>query len=178
MGTYVSPGNPNLNGTGYQLPLKAGNLIDPVAAKMMQYIPLPNYRVGTSSYNYQNNWMGSGSKITNHNQYDTKIDHRFNDATMLSGKFAVQRLYNHRWDCFQNVADPCTAGPDTNHSYLGSLNLTRSLSSSLLLSLSYGYTRWSEREGSGTADYPNVNIPETFGLQSYLEFPVTAQCPL
>jgi hypothetical protein len=37
--TYTSPGNPNLSGTPYQLPAAAGNLLDPVAQKMMQLFP-------------------------------------------------------------------------------------------------------------------------------------------
>ena len=44
--TYQSPGNPKLAGTPYQLPAGPGNLIDPVALKMMSYYPLPNINVG------------------------------------------------------------------------------------------------------------------------------------
>ena len=40
--TYTSPGNPNLNGTPYQLPIRPGNLIDPVAQKMLNLFPMPN----------------------------------------------------------------------------------------------------------------------------------------
>src|SRR5215472_3580266 len=46
MATYMSPGSPKLDGTGYQLPARPGNLIDPVAQKMMQYYPMPNIAVG------------------------------------------------------------------------------------------------------------------------------------
>src|SRR4051812_31482037 len=59
LATYQSPGNPNLVGTPYQLPARPGNLIDPVALKMMQYFPLPNVAVGSSSYNPLNNWIGT-----------------------------------------------------------------------------------------------------------------------
>ncbi|MGB6831530.1 MAG: hypothetical protein WBE41_25995 [Terracidiphilus sp.] len=33
MATYQNPENPNLTGTGYQLPPGQGNLMDPIAAK-------------------------------------------------------------------------------------------------------------------------------------------------
>ena len=36
--TYTSPGSPALNGTPYQLQARPGNLIDPVALKLMQYL--------------------------------------------------------------------------------------------------------------------------------------------
>src|SRR6202049_40400 len=49
LATYPSPGGPN--------PGVAGNLIDPVAQKMMSYFPQPNFASGGI---YQN-WVGSGS---------------------------------------------------------------------------------------------------------------------
>ena len=39
---FTSAGNPNLAGTAFQLAPVAGNLIDPVASKMMSYYPMPN----------------------------------------------------------------------------------------------------------------------------------------
>ena len=62
--TYASPGGPNPN--------VAGNLIDPVAQKMMTYFPEPN----VSGSIYQN-WFGSGSSHSSNKQFDIKIDHRF-----------------------------------------------------------------------------------------------------
>src|SRR5689334_15247829 len=75
--TYMSPGNPKLNGTGYQAAAQPGNLIDPVAFKLMQYFPQPNFNVGTASYDPTLNWRGSGPNTGTNNQYDIKIDHRF-----------------------------------------------------------------------------------------------------
>ena len=42
MATYASPGNPKLDGTPYQLSGAPGDLIDPVAQKMMNLFPMPN----------------------------------------------------------------------------------------------------------------------------------------
>src|SRR5579864_8260313 len=53
---YTSPGNPNLNGTPYKLAQVAGNLIDPVAQKMMNLFPMPNIAGGSL---YQN-WAAGG----------------------------------------------------------------------------------------------------------------------
>ena len=81
MATYTSPGNPKLDGTGYQLPIRPGNLIDPAALKLMQYYPAPNVGVGTPSYNRFNNWIGSGTNLTNNDQFDVNIYHRFTTMT-------------------------------------------------------------------------------------------------
>ncbi len=169
LATYMSPGNPNLNGTGYQLAPTPGNLIDPVASKMMQYYPMPNLNVGTASYQYFANWVGSGANLSNHNQFDVKIDHSFSDKTLLSGKFSVQHIFNHGWNCFGNEGDSCEAGPDPNHSYLGSLNLTHTFTPTLLLTVSYGYNRWHELESTIMGDYPNVDPVKLLGLPSYMK---------
>ena len=62
--TYQSPGNPKLAGTSYQLPAGPGNLIDPVALKMMSYYPQPNINVGYPAYNRFANYFTSFSNPT------------------------------------------------------------------------------------------------------------------
>jgi hypothetical protein len=91
MATYSSAGNPNLNGTGYQLSPAPGNLMDPVALKLMQYFPLPNLNTGTAGYQYYNNWIGSGPNVSNRDQADMKLDHTFNEQMRLSAKYSLQR---------------------------------------------------------------------------------------
>src|SRR5260370_38223281 len=49
--TYDSPGSPKLACTPHQLASGPGNLIDPVALKLMQYYPLPNINLGPPSDN-------------------------------------------------------------------------------------------------------------------------------
>src|SRR5262249_18445956 len=56
LATYISPGSPNLPANLQPAPGVAGNLIDPVAQKMMNLFPEPN----TDGSIYQN-WFGSGS---------------------------------------------------------------------------------------------------------------------
>jgi len=168
MATYASPGNPNLNGTPYQLSGGPGDLIDPVASKVMQYFPQPNQNVGTGAYQYFNNWIGAGGNVSNRDQADMKYDHTFNDDLRFSAKYSLQRIDNVQWDCFHNIADPCTPGPDTNHAYLASVNLTKTFSPSLLLTVSYGFNRWSERETGGMGLYPNADPVKLLGLPNYM----------
>ncbi|MGC2404529.1 MAG: TonB-dependent receptor, partial [Acidobacteriaceae bacterium] len=168
MATYASPGNPNLNGTGYQLGGNAGDLMDPVALKLMSYFPMPNSNPGSAGYQYYNNWIGSGANVSNRDQADLKYDHTFNDQMRLAAKYSLQRIDNLMWNCFRNIADPCTAGPDINHAYLASVNLTRTFSPSLMLTVSYGFNRWSERESGAMGLYPNANPVGLVGLPNYM----------
>ena len=98
---YASPGNPILPaGVGPQPgPNVAGNLIDPVAKKMMLYFPEPNI-TGNGIYD---NWIGSGSNQSYNDQFDIKIDHRFNEKNLLSGKYSQQWSHGSSFNCFKNT---------------------------------------------------------------------------
>jgi hypothetical protein len=168
LATYTSPGNPNLTGTPYALPSRPGNLIDPVALKMMQYFPLPNVAVGTSSYNPLNNWIGTNGSRNTDNRYDTKFDYRFSDASQLTGRFSQSISSSEGVNCFGNIADPCTQGPNNSHSYSAALNYTHVFTPTLVMNISYGYARsFSFTHGIAT-DFPSFNPVTTLGLPSYI----------
>ena len=82
MGAYASPGNPKLrNAANCRGP---GNLIDPVAQNMMKLYPdaqsnMPNGTI-------YDNWIASGASSYPNDQYDIKIDYRFNEKNLLSAQ--------------------------------------------------------------------------------------------
>ncbi|MBO0800746.1 MAG: hypothetical protein J2P31_18155, partial [Blastocatellia bacterium] len=168
LATYTSPGNPYLTNTVYALPNRPGNLIDPVALKMMQYFPLPNLGVGTSSYNYLNNWIGSNGNSSNNDQFDIKIDHRLSERSALSGRFSKSMGAGEGVNCFGNVADPCTQGPNDNHAYSTSFNFNHTFSPTLVLSLSYGYVRSFSFTHGVAEDFKDFNPVTTLGLPQYM----------
>jgi hypothetical protein len=136
LATYISPGNPNLPSNLQPAPGVAGNLIDPVAQKMMNLFPEPN-----TDGDLQNNWFGSGSHRNYNDQFDIKIDHRFNQNNMISGKFAYQYSHSTGQDCFKNFTDPCAAGPGWTNAHLFAVNYVHTFSSTLLMNLTLGFTR-------------------------------------
>ena len=154
---YASPGGPTPN--------VAGNLIDPVAQKMMSYFPEPNFAGG----DYLSNWVGSGASLSSNKQFDIRIDHRFTEKDLLAGKFSYQ--YNPAGtglDCFKNFTDPCRGGPGWNNAHAFALNETHTFSPTLLLNATLGFTR-----GVWHIDAYNphgVNDPlGTLGFPSYLQ---------
>lgn len=176
--TYMSPGNPKLNGTGYQLPAKPGNLIDPVAQKLMQYYPQPNLNVGTSSYNPYNNWQGAGASAGDNDQFDIKIDHRFSDKDLLSGKYSeAWNRGNGGINCFGNIADPCNFGPQTGSVHLVAINHTHTFSPTLLLNATYGLTRGFTWSHSITGYYKNLDPVSLLGLPKYMDASGIPQLP-
>jgi hypothetical protein len=168
LATYQSPGNPNLVGTPYQLPATPGNLIDPVALKMMQYFPMPNVAVGTAAYNPLNNWIGTnGSSSTDH-RFDTKFDYRLNDTSALTGHFSRSLSNSENVNCFGNVADPCTQGPNNSHAYSASAAYTHTFTPTLVLNVTYGWARsFSFTHGVAT-DFPSFSPVTTLGLPQYI----------
>jgi hypothetical protein len=130
LATYPSPGGPN--------PGVAGNLIDPVAQKMMSYFPEPNFASGGI---YQN-WVGSGSSHSSNRQFDIRIDHRFTQNDLVTGKFSYQYTPSGtRLDCFKNFTDPCQGGPGWTNAHAFAINETHTFSPTLLLNTTLGFTR-------------------------------------
>jgi hypothetical protein len=158
---YQSPGNPALNGTQYQPAAKPGNLIDPVAAKIMTYFPLPNSGVGTSGYNIYNNWIGSDSSHSRNDQWDLKIDHSFNENNRLSAKFSRALSSSTPATPFGNALDP-VGNMGSSHTHMFAVNFNHTFSPTTLLNFSAGYTRRFD-------DYKDQNFDlTTLGLPAYL----------
>ena len=168
LATYNSPGNPKLAGTPYELPSRPGNLIDPVAFKMMQYFPLPNVAVGTPSYNYLNNWIGANGSRSNDDRFDAKVDYRLSDNSQLSGRLSHAVSSSENVNCFGNVADPCTQGPNESHGYSAAVNYNHTFSPTLVWSVSYGYVRSYSHTYGVAADFKDFNSVTTLGLPSYM----------
>ncbi len=165
---YQSPGNPKLDGTPYQLPPRPGNLIDPLAFKMMQYYPLPNLNVGTSTYDRFNNWISTGSDQNSNNQFDIKIDHSFSEKNRLSAKYSQASGPGHTANAFGNVLDHFTGGPFLNTSHLFALNYTHTFDPKTLLNLSYGFARNFYDQKGILADFPGFDPIKDLNLPAYM----------
>jgi hypothetical protein len=172
MATYTSapslPGNAILVGTPIQRPTGPGNLIDPVAAKMIQYFPFPNVAVGTANYNPYNNWAGAGVNVTDTNQFDVRLDHRISERMQINGKFGHNWSPQELANAFHNPLEPNDEGPASVGGTTIVLNLTRNVSSNTLFSFTYGFTRGGWYTRNLAKEYPNYNPITTLGLPSYL----------
>ncbi len=152
----------------YQLAQVPGNIIDPVAMKMIQYYPAPNVNVGTAAYDPYNNWSGSGINANTNDQFDIRIDHRFTDATTFNARYSQAWGTYHGANCFGNALDPCTQGPGVGGSRSVALSLNHTFSPSTLLNVSVGFTRGLSDTKGIAKDFPDFNPITTLGLPSYL----------
>ncbi len=164
LATYASPGNPNLNGTPYQLTAMPGNLIDPVAQKLMNLFPKPNI-AGGSIYD---NWIGSGATAVASDQFDIRIDHRFTDRNLITFKYSQGWGGATPYNCFKDFADPCGSGANHSSSHVFAINDTQTFSPTLVLTSTLGFTRGGEQINAYNAS-ANSNPLGTLGLPSYLQ---------
>jgi hypothetical protein len=177
LATYASPGNPAVNGALFSNPGVAGNLIDPVASKMMQMFPLPTQPINSVG-DLANDWFQSGISRSSTNQFDIKIDHRFSEATQLSAKYAHHWDNSHGFACSEfGKADPCSGGPTTGKQNLLSLNLVHTFSPRVVLTLSYGFTRGFVFEQGIQGDFPGLDPVADLGLPSYMDVSGFKQYP-
>jgi hypothetical protein len=153
-----------------------GNLIDPVAAKLIQMFPLPTQPIGSTD-DLSTDWFGAGTNSDSSNQFDIKIDHRLSESKLLSGKYAERRDNSHSFNCFGNAADPCTGGPVTEHDHLFALNYTQTFSPTLVMNLSYGLTRGAVNERGITGDFPNLDPVTDLGFPAYMDISGFKQYP-
>ncbi len=163
LATYSSPGNANLNGTPYQLAPGPGNLIDPVAQKLMNLFPMPNI-AGGSIYD---NWIGSGASRNSSDQFDIRIDHRFSDRNLITFKYSQNWNTNTPFDCFKNFADPCGSGPNSGGAHLFAINDTHTFTPTLLLTSTLGFSRGTEHIDAYNKSL-NADPLGTLGFPSYL----------
>jgi Carboxypeptidase regulatory-like domain len=139
---YVSPGSPNLPANLEPTPGTPGNLIDPVAQKMLNLFPSPNNEAVGGAYN---NWIAAGSVPSSQNQFDLRIDHRFSDKNLLNGKYSQEWAHNGQFNCFKNFIDPCGGGANRTWAKVFALNDTYTFSPTLLLTTTLGFTRGGEK---------------------------------
>ncbi len=173
IGTYISPGCPvGLLPTGYCPPNEPtpgvpGNLIDPVAQKMMSYFPEPNLSAAAGGSIYKN-WSASGANHGYNDQFDIKVDNRFSEKNLVSVKYSQQWSHGSSFNCFGNFTDPCEGGPNKTTAHVFAINDTHTFTPTLLLNVTLGFSRGAWNIFAYNPQ--GVNDPlSTLGFPSYLD---------
>ncbi len=167
---YISQGNANLNGTPFQpAPGVPGNLLDPVAVKLFQLFPAPTVTSDNLDTIRTQNFFASGVRASSTDQWDLKVDHRFSDHDSLSVRYSQERGSSRDFNCFKNVADPCSAGPADFTRHLVSINHTHTFNPNLLMTVTYGYVRGFDFAHGIGGEFPNLDSAfADVGFPSYL----------
>lgn len=169
LSSYQSPGNAALAGTPFALPARKGNLINPAAKAMFLLYPKPTFNAADITTLQNANFFASGSNTSSNNQFDIKIDHRFNDRDSLSGRYSQQWSNSTSFNCFGDIADPCTYGPGHTDAHTISINHTHTFSPTKVLNVVLGYVRRFDNSPGIKGQFPNIGSDfGQLGLPSYL----------
>jgi hypothetical protein len=163
------PGNVALQGTPFQLPSGPGNLINPVARNMLLLFPKPTFTATDITTLQNSNFSSSGSNTRSQDQFDIKLDHRFNDRDLLSVRYSQGRGSSTSFNCFRNFADPCTSGPARFTRHAVAINHVHTFSPTLVLNVAFGYVRGFDNALGTKGAFPNIDSSfSQLGIPSYL----------
>ncbi len=146
-------GNAKLCGTGRtQFP---GNVIpigrlNPVALKLLSYVPLPNNNLNVQgTQRYQNNFLTSSGFIQNTPDVDAKIDHYLTQNDHLSGRFSFEDPTLSQPGIFGVAGGPLPSGGlggvegnGSDKTYSAGINWVHSVSPTLLSEARVGVSRF------------------------------------
>ena len=139
------------------------NRIDPVAAKLMSFLPLPN-RPGEGPARINNFAFAPQNELSS-NQWSARLDHRFSDRHNLFGRVTRNTGYNNNTGPYENVADN-VLGAIRHGAINVVLNDTLTISSSRLLSTRFGFTRRTENRAplsAGKVKLTSLGFPGYIG---------------
>ncbi|HWB86438.1 MAG TPA: TonB-dependent receptor, partial [Bryobacteraceae bacterium] len=114
------------------------NRIDPVAAKMMQFMPEPNFPADAAGFNNYNPQSGTVT-MERYNAYTIKFD----QVITQSERFSIHYVENKRWQTGPDYGWPTPVkGPNNFERYNQGANaqLTSTLSPSMVVTTRFGFT--------------------------------------
>jgi hypothetical protein len=145
------------------------NRIDPVAKKLLEFIPLPNQPGNTQGF--FNFFNSPNARTDEYDQFTTRIDHNLNDRHKLSGRW----LRNNRHELrglagYQREASPFFAHSRKN---LGAgADLTSSLSPTLVSNFKVNFIRheFTIEQYGDFFDVTQLGFPASLGNQLARQF--------
>src|SRR3989475_2003012 len=152
------------------------NQINQVADAMLKYLPLPDRNVDNGSTNYTRTAL-----INNRfeQEYTIKIEHKLTDKTSVSGFYLYNRTNEPDADYFEPGLNGANRFADPNDYLLKrrpqiiAVNSTSTLSSSSVLALRFGWTRFPDNN-TMTADFDPATLgfaPAFLSQASLKKFP-------
>jgi Carboxypeptidase regulatory-like domain/TonB-dependent Receptor Plug Domain/TonB dependent receptor len=131
------------SGTGYVRQPFAGNKItniDPVAAAILQYYPLPNQP--GAPYAGTNNFFASGTSQLNIDTFDARVDEVFNERNRLFVSYSRRNVTSPPALLFPKagqIAEGGNSEPQVSNS--AAIDYTRTVSPKFLIDVPFGFSR-------------------------------------
>lgn len=115
------------------------NMMDPVALKALNYLPLPN-QPGAAFTNTAN-WFNQGINTSTGHQINIRGDHNFSENTRVSGRYSQARGDGNNPNLFGDD-NPAywTGGPNITRTHAMVTELNHTFSPTLMANFRYGFT--------------------------------------
>jgi len=112
------------------------SLLNPVALNMQKYYPQPN-AAGLASTN-QNNYVIQSAYPQPSNRIEAKIDHYFNPANRIMGRYDVHDSVYSKPNFYNNLADPGCCEPMYQRLQSAVIDYTHTIGNAKVLELRAG----------------------------------------
>ena len=154
------PGNNLATYTSPFVPGGAGNLINAIGQKMINFYPKPLTTALT------NNWSASGLEADYSNEFSGRIDHNFSDSTRLYGRYSYKKEYKDEEATFFGASDPAGPGQtNPNNRWSVGAGVSHVFSPTLTMSVNVGGMKWVE----GNDMQSNGFKASSLGLPSFID---------
>ena len=138
----------------------AGNLINPVGQKLINYYP------AAQGNSLSNNWTASGLQADYSDEYSGRIDHNFSDRTRLYGRFSYKKEYKDEQAAFFGASDPAGPGQtNPNNRWNIGLGLSQVFSPTFTMSVNLGAMKWVEGNDMQSKGFKASSL----GLPSFID---------
>ena len=154
------PGNNLATYTSPFVPGGAGNLINAIGQKLINFYPTPLTSAVTD------NWSASGLLADYSNEYSGRIDHNFSDKTRLYGRFSYKKEYKDQNAPFYGASDPAGPGQrNPNNRWNVGIGLSQVFTPTFTMSVNLGGMKWVE----GNDVQSNGFQASSLGLPSFID---------
>jgi hypothetical protein len=148
------------------------SMVDPVAAKMIDYYPAPN--LPGAPFTGADNFISNAPLLVDQDEGSARIDQNVTDRYRLFGRFAMSVTPLTQPNYFGNIASPCPGQVGTTYfrNYTFTFGNTVAFSPTLLLSANYGFARWFQLRTMLSYGFNNESLGFPSSLVDQIQVPV------
>ncbi|MCU1328546.1 MAG: hypothetical protein JWN34_3916 [Bryobacterales bacterium] len=150
--------------------------VDPVAKKLLTFMPLPNSPSSVTNAALQtNNFRTTGSSTSPNNRFDARVDHNFSEKLRAFVRVSNDWGYNSNFNVYGNPGTNGGGdGPTTYYNRNATFNAVYSLNPTTIINFNYGFARdYSIRLPFSQGTKPSdIGLPASLdGVVDNFEFP-------
>lgn len=151
------------------------NRMDPVALKAKAYYPLAN-QLPTNVNTNANNYFAASKAPSSSHQFDSRIDHNFNQKLTVFGRFSYNISQSSPVNFFNNPGTPSGDGPSQTTNYNATFNANYTANPTTIINFNYGFGRFNNQRYPFSSGFDTTQLGFSQAIRDQaatqnLEFP-------